>query len=145
MTEQVSKSKGKEPAVQSPVKTTPAVVEETKGTSALELLLGDDLPETDDELDFIPTDDEEEDDDDEDDEDEVHEFTGASSSSAAAPPVVKDDNLDDEVNELFKEHDEQGGIEPAADGLRSGNKRNRVYNSAPKKGVVIESKKPKLW
>lgn len=54
---------------------------------------------------------------------------------------------------MLQENDEHADKEAVlVQGLRSGNQRSRVFNTAPKRGVVAlpppdndERKKPKLW
>jgi hypothetical protein len=116
----------------------------------LSLLLGGDLPDSDDdELDFIPDQSDEEATEEEDSDYEAEQAEaggetgavgGASSSSATVAPkppigmisllalLIIDADLDNEVMQLFQENDEAGeaGGDVVVDGLRSGKNRNKV-------------------
>ncbi|KAL3901980.1 MAG: hypothetical protein SGCHY_000161 [Lobulomycetales sp.] len=167
----VDKGKGvaqEEPAV------APLAVEQQEDFNGLALLLGDDLPESEeDEGDFIPQSDEGESQDEYSDEDEALAAlvrASASSSAADAAPLASiasreiggfctcsnDNDLDDEVALLFEENDASNTTSSAQQplGLRSGKPRTTVAAPAAslkRPGVVTlpqeegEVKRPKLW
>ncbi|KAJ3216168.1 Ubiquitin carboxyl-terminal hydrolase bap1 [Clydaea vesicula] len=139
-------------------------------------LLFEELPEEDEEedIDFLPLSDDEyqSDEDDSTDDEEANKDSTIpeqqllpSSSSTPHGKVlyqVNEDDLDEEVDGLLQETEEfKGEIGgELVDGLRSGKLRNRIYKSAPKRGVVTveknkeeendedseaQKKRPKLW
>ena len=141
-----SKSKGKQLAQESPK--LPEIQ-----PSLTSVLLGDNWDEVSEEdIDFIPEDEDEDMTTDESDIEQPEEQEPVAGSSTGKTSQDIDQGIEEEVVGLFEDNEEfNNGDDIIEEGLRSGKNRNKVYNAAPKRGVVeipeVEGqvKKPKLW